>query len=142
MAWLGYEIRVRSLCISFKTAAMLAVTGLFIHFAEAAWLAGHEVRFNNHDFLLDTPIWAVGLFFLLLNKPALGDHPAIFKLADMTLSIYIAYLPILIIFYNLADSYALQSYTKDFLLVGGTLTATLVLITLLRRTARQRLLLR
>jgi len=142
MVWVGYEIRRRTIKVTLNTAVIMTITGLIIHLSEAAWLTRYEVIFNSHDFLLGTPIWAVGLFMLLLNKPNLGDHPLVYKSANMVLSIYIAHLPILIILYNLAGTYGLEGYSKDITLIVGTIIITLFFTQLLSRTPIKKILLR
>ena len=142
MVWIGFEIRTRNFSLSFKAATMLALTGLAIHFAEAVWLSGYDVPFNSHDFLLGTPIWGMGLFMLLLNKPHLGDHPLVYGLGDKVLGIYVAHMPIFIILYNLADTCHVAGIAKDITMVFGTCAITLLMIGLLARTSMQKVLLR
>lgn len=142
MVWIGFAVRTRALHISSKQAAVLALAGMAIHFAEAIWLSGHDVLFNSHDFLLGTPLWGLGVFMLLLNRPQLGEHPVVYSLGDKVLGIYVAHMPFLIIVYNLADSFGLQNYAKDLCMVLGTTLTTLLFIALTTRSPARKLLYR
>ncbi|PWI34972.1 fucose 4-O-acetylase [Vibrio albus] len=142
MVWLGFELRRKEICFSFGTAVGVALLGVLLHFAEATWLFGHDVVFNIHDFLAGTTLWGVGVFMMLLQKPHWGDHPVIYKLGAMILGIYVAHLPVAIVFHNLAGMFGLETYVRDIFLVAGTIIGTLVFMSGVAATPLRKVLLR
>ncbi|PJC88138.1 fucose 4-O-acetylase [Vibrio sp. HA2012] len=142
MVWIGFEIRRRGITCSFNTALGMATLGLLIHFSEATWLAGHEVLFNVHDFLAGTPLWGIGVFMMLLQKPHWGDHPLIYKLGGRVLGIYVAHLPVAIVFYNLVGMFGLETYVRDLVLISGTVFGTMLLMWGVEKTPLRGILLR
>ncbi|MDG3084883.1 acyltransferase family protein [Vibrio hannami] len=142
MVWVGFEIRRQEYSIKPVTAAILACAGMLIHFGEATWLYNHGVPFNTHDFLLGTSLWGTGLFMLLLANPTFGNKPIILTLANMVLGVYVAHLPIMILFLNLAGVLELTGYSKDVLVTFGATMVSLLLIWGISRSALQKVLLR
>lgn len=134
LVWLGYEIRRKNYTLSIQVASLLAVIGMCIHFFEAYWLTGFDKAFNIHDFLLGTPFWGLGLFFILLNNPLWGNHPYVFKLSSMVLGVYIVHLPVVIAMQNITGMLGLETYIRDIVLVAGTTIVTLLFVWLVSRT--------
>jgi len=142
MVVIGFEIRRREFRLSTRPALLLLFVGLFGHFTEAYWLFTKEVAFSSHDFLFFTPLWAAGLFFFLLSKPDLGDHPLTYSLSKNVLPIYVSHLSIAIVFYNIVGFFALSGLFRDALMLFGTIICTLLFVKLIEKTALQKYLFR
>ena len=124
---IGFAIRQYQWRLStFKCLAIL-LFGMLLHFSEAYFLSDYEMVFNSHDYLFFTPLWAAGLFLLLLNFPDFGRHPITFKLGKSVLGIYFAHFIVLFPLFNIARMIGVTGYSKDaFMLFFGMLMTTLL----------------
>tara|TARA_Y100001956_G_scaffold32749_1_gene32098 strand:- start:3018 stop:4040 length:1023 start_codon:yes stop_codon:yes gene_type:complete len=139
---IGFVIRQRGITATSQQAAMLALFGMAIHFAEAAWLYQFDQPFNANDFLFGTALWGTGCFFWLLSKPELGKGLWLTSLAKFVLPIYVAHLPIIILMMNVAGFNELTDLPKDGLVLVGSLATTLLLVFGLSKTPLYRWLFR
>ncbi len=74
-------------------ALALTLLGMGIHFLEAFMLLHHyQIPLARHDFLIGTPLWATGLFTLLLNFPAWGKDGKLERWSELVLGIYLLHL--------------------------------------------------
>ncbi|WP_028862797.1 acyltransferase [Psychromonas aquimarina] len=142
MVVIGFEIRRFEFRLSAQSALLMLSAGLLGHFAEAYWLFTKEVAFSSHDLLLFTPLWASGLFFFLLAKPLLGDHPLTYWLSKSILPIYVCHLSIVIVFYNIAGIFAVSGLARDALLFFGTIISSIAFVKLVEKTSVQKYLFR
>ncbi len=143
MIFLGYEIRRNRWSLSFRKAMTLLWVGMAAHFAEAAWLSGHDVVFSVHDYLFGTLLWGGGLFMWMLSNPqAVSTWKWLLPLSSLTLGVYVAHMPIIILLKNLADSFDLGSLPSDALVYLGTILITYPLVWLLTITPLKKILFR
>jgi surface polysaccharide O-acyltransferase-like enzyme len=142
MLVIGFELRRRSITLSSTKAIILLVLGFVIHFSEAYWLTSFDVPFNLHDFLIGTPLIGIGMFFLLLSKPKLGDHPITFTLSKHVLGIYVCHLLFVVVFLNITGMMGLTLALRDFVIVFGTAGASTLFVLAMNRTPLRRLLFR
>ncbi|MCC4854137.1 fucose 4-O-acetylase, partial [Vibrio lentus] len=84
---------------STKALGFLAI-GMFIHFAEAAWLTNFDVGFNMNDFLFGTTLWGVGVFMWLLANPNIGNYAWVRSISNRMLGIYVSHLLVIIVLFN------------------------------------------
>ncbi|WP_354625153.1 acyltransferase family protein [Psychromonas sp. MME2] len=142
MVVIGFEIRRREWRLSTSSALLLLTLGVVGHFVEAYWLFTKGVVFSSHDFLLFTPLWATGLFLLLLTKPNMGNHPITYYLSRSTLSIYASHLSIAIIFYNIVGAFAITGLPRDAIMLFGTVITTLLFVKVIEKTPLNKILFR
>lgn len=142
MISLGYWIREKKLTVSANAALVVFLVGGILHLAEAYMLTGFGMDFRLNDFLFTTPIWALGFFFYLLAKPSLGEHPMVFRLASMTLGIYVSHLLFTIYMNNLAGMLGLEHFAKDALIWCGTVVLAFLFTWAVGKTPLAKILLR
>ncbi|CZF83199.1 Serine/alanine racemase [Grimontia celer] len=134
MVTAGFEVRRRKMSFSNKAAWSMMLGGMALCLAEGFNLSRYDVWMANHDFLLGTPLMALGLFALLLNHPNLGNGPITFALSKRVLGIYVAHFVPLILLFNLFGFYGIEGPVKDILVVPLTVLLTLGLVWLLEKT--------
>lgn len=131
---IGFVIRQRGVTSTSQKAATLALLGMTIHLAEAAWLYQYDQPFNANDYLFGTVLWGTGCFLWLLSKPELGKGLWLTSLSKFVLPIYVAHLPIIILMMNIAGYNELVDLAKDGLVLIGSLITTLGLVVGLSKT--------
>ncbi|CCO44165.1 putative Acyltransferase family protein [Vibrio nigripulchritudo SOn1] len=142
MVLIGFEIRRLNLTMNIQSAIIVALVGLSLHMGEAEILTAYGTPFNTHDFLAGTPIWATGLFFILLANPDWGRREWVMSLSKLVLGIYVAHLPIQILVDNLVRFAGLEAFTRDFVLVSGTLICSVLFVWSLSKTPLKKVLFR
>ena len=142
MIMIGFEARRRKLRMSAPAAAAMMLAGMALHLFEAKGLMAYEMPFIDHDFLIGTPLWAAGLFFLLAAKPEFGSSPLTYKWSKHILGIYLCHLLVIIYLMNLPDSFGLSGIVYDLLILPLTFFISLALITLIDKTPLKTVLLR
>ncbi|CZF85583.1 acyltransferase [Grimontia marina] len=133
MVTTGFEMRRRNISFSNKAAYSMLIGGLALCLAEGFNLTRYDVWMANHDFLVGTPLVALGLFALLLNHPNLGNNPATFALSKRVLGIYVAHFVPLILVFNLLGMYNIEGPLKDALVTPLTIAQSLGLVWLLEK---------
>ncbi len=142
MVAIGFEIRRRDFNMSTAQAWTLCLLGMLGHLAEAYWLYGQGLRYVSHDFLIMTPVWTLGLFFIFLNNPKLGASERVDKLSKDVLGVYLVHLMFVIIYVNLAGAMQLPTLVNILAVVPFVALTSLVTIRLIRKTPLRHLLLR
>ncbi len=142
MVVIGFEIRQRKITLTTSQAVLLLITGLTIHFSEAYWLTHHNIAFNIHDFLAGTPLFGLGVFFLLLSKPQLGNHPITFKLSNHILGIYVCHLLFVIAFFNITAMIGATLAVRDIITVFGSALLSTLFVVATKNTRLSKLLFR
>ncbi|WP_165313312.1 acyltransferase [Vibrio ziniensis] len=142
MVVIGYVVRERSISCSAKTASLLALLGMTVHFAEAYGLHQYGQVFSNNDYLFGTALWGVGTFLLLLAKPNWGSAVWIQSFADSVLGIYVSHLLVAVIVMNISGMLQQNSWDRDITLFAGTTILTLLLVKGIERTSLRRILFR
>lgn len=117
---IGFYIRKRNISINSLSALLLIFVGLGVHLSEAAYLVQFDTPFNVHDFLIGTPIFALGLFFYCLANPNLGSNTFILKISELTLGVYVSHLLIIIILSNVIALFGIEHFARDAILFFGT----------------------
>lgn len=139
---IGYLIREREIVWQARSALLLALLGMVLHFLEAYGLHQYGQVFNSNDYLLGTALWAIGIFLFLLAKPELGRSPWVFSLSKSIIGFYVSHLLIVILMMNLTDFLGLTGIGKDALTLFGTLLITFMLVKGIERTPLKKILLR
>lgn len=142
MVVIGFELRRRNISLSSTKSLLLLIVGLIIHFSEAYWLTKFDIPFNLHDFLIGTPLIGIGLFLFLLSKPNLGNHPITFKLSKHVLGIYVCHLLFIVVFLNITGMMGLTLAMRDFVIVFGTATLSILFVLGVNKTPLKRVLFR
>ncbi|WP_299015127.1 acyltransferase family protein [uncultured Photobacterium sp.] len=142
MITIGFETRRRDITVSTVNASALMLMGLALHLFEAKYLMGFEIPFVNHDFLIGTPFWAAGLFFLLIVKPTFGNNAWTSKWSKDVLGIYLCHLMIVIFLMNLTAIFGIEGIINDIIYVPLTFVISMMLTRLIRKTPLRHALLR
>ncbi len=129
----GAELRRRNIQFATRTAWAMLIGGIGLCLAEGFNLSRYDVWMANHDFLIGTPIMALGVFSLLLNHPNLGNTPITFALSRRVLGVYVAHFVPLFLLFNLLGMYAIQGPLKDALVVSLTFFLSFGLVWLLEK---------
>ncbi|KKD60568.1 fucose 4-O-acetylase [Grimontia sp. AD028] len=140
MVTAGFEMRRRNISFSNKAAWTMTIGGMALCLAEGVNLSRYDVWMANHDFLIGTPVMALGLFALLMNNPNLGNTPLTFALSKRVLGVYVAHFVPLILLFNLFGMYAIEGPVKDMLVTPLTLLLSLGLVWCLEKTPLTRFL--
>jgi len=138
----GYFIRERNIRCGAKTAALVMILGMVIHFSEAYILHQYGQMFNYNDYLFGTSLWGVGLFLLLLAKPNWGSARWIQSFASSALGIYVAHLLVAIVIMNIVGILGLGTVSNYLTVYVLTTFLTLLLVKGLERTPQRKVLLR
>lgn len=128
MVTAGFELRRRNITFSNSMSWMMFVGGTVLILAEGTLLGRYDIWMANHDFLLGTPLIAIGLFSLLKNHPQLGNKPLVHALSKRVLGVYVAHFVPLIILFNLFGIYGIEGLTKDLLVAPLTLLLSFALV--------------
>ncbi len=144
---IGFEIRRVNWRCEFNIAMLMAVLGMAMHFTEARYLLHYDMPFNTHDFLIGTPIWAVGLFMMLLKKPNFGGKRTVIKNSILhtskdVLGVYLIHLLIIIYVFNIATMLSIESIWLDIMIVPLVFFQSLLITRGIERTPLRHLLLR
>lgn len=139
---LGFEIRRHKLTISQPIALSLLLGGMLLHLAEAYFFMSKGVDFNIHDFLVGTPIWVLGIFFLLQANPTFGDCPRVSRWSKDVLGVYLCHLLVIIYIMNIASALNIDDLIRDLTIIPLTFIISMVLIWLIELTPLKRVLLR
>ena len=114
--------------------------GLFI--GEANYLSLQENGSFFHDFLFGTPLWALGIFFILLAKPNLGDHKITHSLSKDVLGIYLCHLIIVIYYLNIVRILDINPTISSIFAVPVVFIVSTMIVRGLRKTPLARFLVR
>ncbi|MCW8331264.1 acyltransferase family protein [Photobacterium sp. SDRW27] len=142
MIAIGFEARRRNLQVATNKATAVMLFGMVLHLFEAKSLMASDVPFMNHDFLIGTPFWAAGLFFLLAAKPEFGNRPLTFMWSQKILGLYLCHLLVIIYLMNLAGMFGFEGVLKDLTMVPLSFFISLGLVSLIERTPLKSVLLR
>ncbi len=138
----GYVIREQNIACSAKTASLMALFGMVVHFFEAYGLHQNDQIFSYNDYLFGTAIWGVGTFLLLLAKPNWGSAAWIQSFANSVLGIYVSHLLVAVVVMNISGMLQQSSWDRDITLFAGTTILTLLLVKGIERTPLRRILFR
>ncbi|AMG29445.1 fucose 4-O-acetylase [Grimontia hollisae] len=133
MVTTGFELRRRNIKFSNRAAWGMLLGGMAFCLAEGVNLAQFGVWMASHDFLLGTPVMALGFFALLLNHPHWGDSPVTFALSKRVLGIYVAHFVPLILLFNLFGALLIEGPIKEFLMTPLTVLLSFGLVLLLEK---------
>ncbi|NEO56075.1 MAG: acyltransferase family protein [Okeania sp. SIO3B5] len=139
---LGYEFRRKNFALPLKTALIVMTFGTVLHFTEAFYLIQWGMKFEGHDFLLGTPIWAMGMFFTLLAVPQFGANTRLVELSKYTLGIYLCHYIIIIYLRYLYGFLKINAWFQDLTLIPMTFLVSLIFIKVLSKTPLRNLLTR
>ncbi|MDV5172537.1 acyltransferase [Photobacterium rosenbergii] len=142
MLTIGFLIRQQSWQLSVGKAFMLALMGMGMHLAEAAFLIRFDVPFNMHDFLTGTPLWATGIFFMLKQRPQFGKAIVSLNISKHVLGIYLVHLLIIIYLMHLLPMLGFTGYANDILRFVLTCIISYGLVVLIDKTPLRNWLLR
>ncbi|MGR5062083.1 acyltransferase family protein [Photobacterium sp. DNB22_13_2] len=142
MLTIGFMTKQNGWQLSFSKATTLAFVGMGVHLAEAAYLTGYDVPFNMHDFLIGTPFWGAGLFFMLMGYPQFGQSLLKFNINKQILGVYLIHLLIIIYLMRLLPLLGLTGYANDILRFVLTCIISYGLVTLIDKTPLRSVLLR
>ncbi len=142
MVTLGFLIRQHQWKVSSTKALGFLAIGMFIHFAEAAWLTNFDVGFNMNDFLFGTTLWGVGVFMWLLANPNIGNYAWVRSISNRMLGIYVSHLLVIIVLFNVCGILGITEIGKDITVFFGTFILSFMLVSGIEKTPLQRWLLR
>ncbi|MGF1768824.1 acyltransferase family protein [Enterovibrio makurazakiensis] len=129
----GFELRRRSIMLSSNISLAMFIGGLSMCLAEGAFLSQYDIWMATHDFLLGTPIMAIGIFCLLLNNPRWGNQPIVMAWSQRVLGVYVAHFVIMILLFNVFGAYGIDGPTKDILLAPLTILLSFAFVVLLEK---------
>ncbi|WP_407333338.1 acyltransferase [Enterovibrio sp. 27052020O] len=129
----GFELRRRNIRFSSKVSLAMFLGGLSLILLEGAFLSQYDVWMATHDFLLGTPIMAMGIFSLLLNHPTWGNSPMTLALSQRVLGVYVAHFVVMIVLFNFLGAFAIEGLLKDLLLAPLTIALSFGLVFLLEK---------
>ena len=142
MIMLGFEVRRRHISIELKYAIIMMVVGFGLFIGEANYLSLHENGSFFHDFLFGTPLWALGIFFILLAKPNLGNHKLTHSLSKDVLGIYLCHLIIVIYYLNIVRILDINPIVASVCAVPVIFIVSTMIVRGLRKTPIARFLIR
>ncbi|SMY31728.1 Acyltransferase family protein [Photobacterium malacitanum] len=142
MIMLGFEVRRRNISLSLKYSMTMLVIGFGLFIGEANYLSLQENGSFFHDFLFGTPLWALGIFFVLLAKPNFGDNKITHTLSKDVLGIYLCHLIIVIYYLNIVRLLGINSIIASILAVPVVLIISTLIVRGLRKTPIARFLVR
>ncbi|PSU34405.1 acyltransferase family protein [Photobacterium lutimaris] len=142
MLTIGFMTKQKGWQISVGKATALAIAGMGLHLAEAVYLTSYDIPFNMHDFLIGTPFWAAGLFFILMSHPQFGQSLVKFNISKQVLGIYLIHLLIIIYLMRLLPLLGLTGYANDILRFVLTCIISYGLVALIGKTPLRSVLLR
>ena len=141
---IGFELRQRQWQASNTVAVIMLLAGWGLHFFEAGLLTMVDVPFNEHDYLIGTPVWVTGIFLLLKNYPQLGQANWVQNWSNKVLGIYLCHMLVIIYLMNLFGMLGIDigGLVYDFSIVPATFLLSILLIKLIELTPLRSLLLR
>ncbi|PSW21470.1 fucose 4-O-acetylase [Photobacterium sanctipauli] len=143
MIAIGFMARKHNYKLPFVIAALLAIGGMGLHLLEGLFLLKqHGTAYNINDFLMGTPLWAAGIFFMLADKPDFGRSPALFKLSKDILGIYLVHLLIIIYTLNTFRILGFSGYVADISVIAIVCVVSYVIVKLIDKTPLKNVLLR
>ncbi|SMY33332.1 acyltransferase [Photobacterium andalusiense] len=142
MIMLGFEVRRRNISISLKYSIIMLIIGFALFISEANYLSLQENGAFFHDFLFGTPLWALGIFFVLLAKPNFGDNKITHALSKDVLGIYLCHLIIVIYYLNIVRLLGINSIVASIFAVPVVLIVSTLIVRGLRKTPIARFLVR
>lgn len=142
MIMLGFEVRRRNISISLKNSIIMMLVGFCLFIGEANYLSLQENGSFFHDFLFGTPLWALGIFFILLAKPNVGDYKIIHSLSKDVLGIYLCHLLIVIYYLNIISILNINPIIASLFAVPVVLIISTIIVRGLRKTSIARFLVR
>ncbi len=142
MLTLGFLIRQKNWHISRSSSALLMIFGLLGHLFEAQYLTTYGTQFFVHDFLISTPLWALGLFFLLISHPTWGEATQASKYSPYVLGIYLCHLLVIIYLSNIAKLLDMPDLLKHIMIIPLTLLISFAIVKGIERSRLKSLLLR
>ncbi|WP_256384059.1 acyltransferase [Photobacterium toruni] len=135
MIMLGFEIRRRNISISLKYSIVMMTIGFCLFIGEANYLSLQENGSFFHDFLFGTPLWALGIFFVLLARPNLGDYKIIHSLSKDVLGIYLCHLLVVIYYLNIIAVLDIDPIFSSLFAVPVVLFISTMIVRGLRKTS-------
>ncbi|MEC6831412.1 acyltransferase family protein [Photobacterium toruni] len=135
MIMLGFEIRRRNISISLKYSIVMMTIGFCLFIGEANYLSLQENGSFFHDFLFGTPLWALGIFFVLLARPNLGDYKIIHSLSKDVLGIYLCHLLVVIYYLNIIAVLDIDPIFASLFAVPVVLFISTMIVRGLRKTS-------
>ncbi|MEC6814699.1 acyltransferase family protein [Photobacterium toruni] len=135
MIMLGFEIRRRNISISLKYSIIMMTIGFCLFIGEANYLSLQENGSFFHDFLFGTPLWALGIFFVLLARPNLGDYKIIHSLSKDVLGIYLCHLLVVIYYLNIIAVLDIDPIFSSLFAVPVVLFISTMIVRGLRKTS-------
>ncbi|MEC6796862.1 acyltransferase family protein [Photobacterium sp. S4TG1] len=142
MIMLGFEVRRRNISVSIKYSIVMMLIGFCLFIGEANYLSLLENGAFFHDFLFGTPLWALGIFFILLAKPNLGDYKIIHSLSKDVLGIYLCHLLIVIYYLNIISILNIDPIIASVFAVPVVLSVSIIIVRCLRQIPMTRCLVR
>ncbi|MGF1682967.1 acyltransferase [Photobacterium minamisatsumaniensis] len=143
MVAVGFMARKHNYQLPFTIAALLAVGGMGLHLLEALFLLKqHDVAFNINDFLLGTPLWAAGIFFMLASRPEFGRSTQALKLGKDILGIYLVHLLVIIYLFNTFGMLEFSGFLADVSVLILTCLMSYVIVKGIDKTPLRSVLLR
>lgn len=139
---LGYEFRRKNLALPLKTALIVMALGMVLHLTEAFYLIQWEMRFNKHEFLLGTPIWAMGMFLALLAVPQFGSNTHLVELSKYTLGIYLCHAIIIQYLLYLYGFLKINPWFQQLTVIPMTFLLSVIFIQAVSKTPLRNLLTR
>ena len=141
---IGFELRQRQWQASNTVAIVVLFAGWGLHFFEAGLLTMVDMPFNEHDYLIGTPIWATGIFLLLMNYPLFGQANWVQTWSNKVLGIYLCHMLVIIYLMSLFGIFdvSIGELIYDLSIVPATFVVSLALIKLIELTPLRSLLLR
>ena len=135
---LGFVLQQRQFKLTTPSALCLLIAGIFLCLAEGFYLSTFDVWMATHDFLIATPMIAVGIFMLLKNNPNWGNLPWLQKLSGQVFGVYLCHFIVLFVFWHFIRTYQINQLIVDLLLTPFTLIFSFALVAVLERTLFQR----
>ncbi|WP_305845738.1 acyltransferase [Photobacterium kishitanii] len=142
MVMLGFEIRRRNISLSLKYSIIMMMVGFGLFIGEANYLSLQENGSFFHDFLFGTPLWALGIFFVLLAKPSLGDSKITHSLSKDVLGIYLCHLIIVIYYLNIVRILGINPIIASIFAIPVVYFVSTIIVRGLRKTPLARFLVR
>ncbi|WP_318492277.1 acyltransferase [Photobacterium leiognathi] len=139
---LGYEIHRRKLTLDSKQSIILAFSGFALFLLEANYLYFFANGAFYHDFLLGTPLWAIGIFLFLQGKPDFGEKLKASTISNDLLGVYLCHLLVVIYFFNIVFMLGVNPILSSLLAVPCAFFISLLVVKGLRKLPFGQLLVR
>lgn len=142
MLTIGFEIRRRHITLKLWQGVAMMFIGFILFISEANYLSNLTDGSFYHDFLLGTPLWSAGIFFILLALPTLGDSAITHKWSKDILGIYLCHLLIVIYYLNLVHLLKINPIIANICAVPVVFFVSMLIVRLLRKIPFTRFLVR